>query len=75
CPVRCARYYYRADYFRSLCNDLGIYGDAFHEYLPEVGSLHPEQEVKEQEQEEQKNEESPCLKNKKTSLNFLVDTC
>ena len=34
-----------------------IYGDAFHEYLPEVGSLHPEQEVKEQEQEEQKNEE------------------
>jgi len=34
-----------------------IYGDAFHEYLPEVGSLRPEQEVEEQEQEEQKNEE------------------
>ena len=33
-----------------------IYGDAFHEYLPEVGSLRPEQEV-EQEEEEQKNEE------------------
>ncbi|MCI5123982.1 MAG: AI-2E family transporter [Candidatus Electrothrix sp. AR5] len=33
-----------------------IYGDAFHEYLPEVGSLRPEQEV--EEQEEQKNEES-----------------
>jgi len=37
-----------------------IYGDAFHEYLPEVGSLRPEQEGEEEqglEAEEQKNEE------------------
>ncbi|MCI5162574.1 MAG: AI-2E family transporter [Candidatus Electrothrix sp. AX5] len=36
-----------------------IYGDAFHEYLPEVGPLHTVQEAKVQEekQEEQKNEQ------------------
>ena len=30
-----------------------IYGDAFQDYLPEVGSLHPEEEKEEQEQKEE----------------------
>ena len=35
-----------------------IYGDAFHEYLPEVGSLHPEQEAKEQEEKQEEKQEA-----------------